>query len=173
MQITPLLHPCKMNTEFITTKEACLLTSRSRTTISKFCIKHKDTQFVRLEKSKYLIDKNYLIDYYSKIDNTLNTPLYTPVNDSVNEPTKKTDKYKTKFKQIQSENTKNLEIISILQEQIKDLKIDKEARTKEISELHYMLAKNDNKVITETTKDNEKNGWQRFLLNVGLIQKDK
>ena len=162
-----------MDIEFITTKEACLLTKRSRTTLSKFCIKHKDTQFVRLDKGKYLIDKTYLIEYYSKIDNTLNTPLYTPVNDNVKEPTKKTDKYKAKFKQLQSENKKNLEIISILQAQITDLKIDKETRTKEISELHFMLAKNDNRVITETTKDNEKNGWLRFLSSVGLIQKDK
>ena len=74
---------------------------------------------------------------------------------------------------MQSENKKNLEIISILQAQITDLKIDKETRTKEISELHFMLAKNDNRVITETTKDNEKNGWLRFLSSVGLIQKDK
>ena len=49
---------------FISVREAAELTGKSTTTIYRLCNKRKNTQFVRKEDNKFLIDKDFLLATY-------------------------------------------------------------------------------------------------------------
>ncbi|NJO89296.1 MAG: helix-turn-helix domain-containing protein [Chloroflexia bacterium] len=49
---------------FISVKEAADLTGKSATTIYRLCNKRINTEFVRKEDNKFLIDKEYLMATY-------------------------------------------------------------------------------------------------------------
>lgn len=49
---------------FLTVQEAIDLSGKSQTTIHRLCQKHDGSKYIRKERNKYLIDKDFLLDKY-------------------------------------------------------------------------------------------------------------
>ncbi len=49
---------------FLTVQEAIDLSGKSQTTIHRLCQKHEGSKFIRKERNKYLIDKEFLTEKY-------------------------------------------------------------------------------------------------------------
>lgn len=49
---------------FLTVQEAIDISGKSQTTIHRLCQKHDGTKFIRKERNKYLIDKDFLLEKY-------------------------------------------------------------------------------------------------------------
>ncbi len=120
---------------FLTVQEAIDLSGKSQTTIHRLCQKHEGSKFIRKERNKYLIDKDFLLEKYppgSEIEPDIED------NESENFEAKLAAMTDEKEREIASLNAEKIQfqtIISNQEHRIKELEEDMFAQQHELAEL--------------------------------------